>query len=62
MSKKTVRDPLEEIEIQNPLKDHEIHHNDIHIIIKKGEPVPVPRLFLPNLVTEGVIKTIPKEG
>jgi len=59
---KTKKDMNEEIEIKNPLKDHEIHHNDIHIIIKKGEPVPVPRLFLPNLVTEGVIKSIQKEG
>jgi hypothetical protein len=59
---KTKKDPLEKTEIKEPLKDHEIHHNDFHIIIKKGELVSVPRLFLPNLVTEGVIKTIPKEG
>ena len=51
-----------DFEIESPLKDHEIHHNEHHIIIKEGEPVTVPRVFLKNLVTEKVIKSLPKEG
>ena len=57
-------DPMEEIEII-PLRDFPsgIHWNHIHIVnIKEGQPVAIPRMFLPNMVTEGVIKSIPKEG
>ena len=48
-----------------PLRDFPsgIHHNAIHIDnIKEGVPVTIPRMFLSNMVTEGVIKSIPKEG
>ena len=63
-STKTAKDPKEKIEI-TPLRDFPsgIHHNEIHIDnIKEGVPVTIPRMFLSNMVTEGVIKSIPKEG
>lgn len=43
-----------------PEKDFLIHHNQFHIEIKEGLPVSIPRKFLQNMVTEGVIKDIPK--
>jgi hypothetical protein len=46
-----------------PLKDFPqgIHQNQIHIDeIKEGVPVSIPQKFLQNMVTEGVIKEIPK--
>lgn len=39
-------------------KDHRIVHNGIDINIKEGdelEPLGIPKLFWPNLKTEGVI-------
>lgn len=60
-SKKVLMDHLKGVEIM-PLKNHEIHHNKYDIIIEEGVPVAIPRIFLPNMVTEGVIKEIPKEG
>jgi hypothetical protein len=52
----------EDVEIK-PLKDFPqgIHQNNVHIDnIKKGEKVTIPRQFLQNMVTEGVIDKIPK--
>jgi hypothetical protein len=43
-----------------PLKDFLIHHNQFHIEIKEGVPVSIPQKFLQNMVTENVIKEIPK--
>ena len=45
-----------------PLRDFPqgIHQNEINIDIKEGVPVTIPRRFLQNLVTEKVIKNIPK--
>ena len=46
-----------------PLRDFPqgIHQNEINIDnIKEGVPVTIPRRFLRNLVTEKVIKNIPK--
>ena len=54
------KEQSEGVEI-TPLRDFPsgIHHNEIHIDnIKEGEPVTIPRMFLPNMVTEGVIKSI----
>lgn len=59
--KKKVVDFTDKFEIEKPLKDHEIHFNECHIFIKEGEPVTVPRLFAQNMVTEGVIKELPKK-
>ena len=37
-------------------KDFEIHHNDYHRVIKKGEDISdVPNKFHENLKTEGVV-------
>jgi len=57
-----VKELSEDVEI-TPLKDFPpgIHQNEIHIDnIKEGEPVTIPRQFLRNMVTEKVIKEIPK--
>ena len=46
-----------------PLRDFPqgIHQNEVNIDnIKEGIPVTIPRRFLRNLVTEKVIKNIPK--
>ena len=59
---KKVLDLTDTFEIKNPLKDHEIHWNEYHKIIKEGESVTVARLFAQNMVTEGVIKELPKKG
>ena len=59
--KKNTVDPMSDVEIM-PLKNHEIHWNHIDIIIKEGDLVAIPRLFLQNMVTEGVIKSLLKEG
>lgn len=40
----------------NPLKDHVINFNNVKIEIKKGESIEVPKMFIPNLKTEKVIK------
>lgn len=40
----------------NPLKDFEVNCNEFHYKIKKGEKTKVHKMFLQNLVTEGVIK------
>ena len=54
----------EEEEVEKPMpskklniakKDFVIHHNDVHIEIKKGDVIECPEKFLPNLKTEGVI-------
>lgn len=58
MSDKTLKDLLKGVEI-DPLKNHEIHHNQHHIIIEKGVKVTVPEKFLQTLVTEKVINKIP---
>ena len=52
-------DMLEEVEIM-PLSDFRITHNEYDIIIKEGVSVPIPRLFLQNMVTEKVIDKIPE--
>lgn len=54
---------LQDVEI-TPLKDFPsgIHHNQYNFDIKEGVSVTIPRMFLPNMVTEGVIKELPKEG
>jgi len=40
----------------SPLKDFVIHTHEVHIEIKKGEKLEVPKMFLQNLKTEKVIK------
>ena len=59
--KETLGNILKMVEII-PLKDFPsgIHQNQWHFEIKEGVPVTIPRHFLPNMVTEGVIKEIPK--
>lgn len=52
-------DKYEEVEIK-PKKDFRITHNQFDIVIKEGVSVPVPRIFLQNLVTEKVIDKLPK--
>jgi len=37
------------------LKDWEIHHNEYHLIIKKGAEVKVPKMFIETLKVENVI-------
>ncbi len=38
------------------VKDFELHHNDFHRVIKKGDFLSdIPKEFLENLKTEGVI-------
>lgn len=37
------------------LKDWEIHHNEYHLIIKKGEEIKVPKMFIETLKVEKVI-------
>jgi len=37
------------------LKDWEIHFNELHLIIKKGEEVKVPKMFIETLKVEQVI-------
>lgn len=59
--KKEETTKVEEVKIV-PLKNFTITHNDYHIELKEGVSVPVPRLFLQNMVTEGVIKELPKKG
>lgn len=49
----------DEVEIM-PNRDFRITHNQYDIIIEKGVPVTIPRLFLQNMVTEKVIEKIPK--
>ena len=56
---RSLKDLLQMVEIK-PLKDHKITHNQWDIELKEGVSVPVPRIFLQNMVTEGVIKEIPK--
>ena len=58
---KIVVDFKDTFEIEKPLKSQEIHWNQYHKIIKKGEKVTVARYFAPNLVTLGVIKELPKK-
>ena len=36
-------------------KDWQIHHNDFHIVIKKGDGIKVPKQFIETLKTEKVI-------
>ena len=37
-------------------KDFVIHHNEFHLVIKKGDDLKdVPKIYLPNLKTEGVL-------
>jgi len=36
-------------------KNHEIHFNEHHIVIKKGEEVKVPKMFIETLKVEQVI-------
>lgn len=62
MSKKEVAQPTEEMQIAGRIgkakKDFEIHRNDDHIIIKKGDEISekkVPKIYWANLKTEGVI-------
>ncbi len=38
------------------LRDFHIKHNEHDIEIKKGDVVNVPKMFIPNLITEKVIK------
>lgn len=47
--------PIQKVQKLIAKKDFVIHHNEIHIEIKKGDAVSVPEKFLPNLKTEGVI-------
>jgi hypothetical protein len=54
MKKKLSEDKPLEVEVL-PLKDHTIHQNKVHIEFKKGERQMVPKMFIPNLKTEGVI-------
>ena len=64
MEKKSVKDITGAVEI-TPLRDFPqgIHQNEIHIDnIKEGVSVSIPRKFLQNMLTEGVIKSLPKEG
>lgn len=56
---KSLKDILKMVEII-PEKNHHIVHNQWNIELKEGVPVPIPRMFLKNMVTEGVIKKIPK--
>ena len=39
-----------------PLKDFHISHNGVDIVIKEGERIEVPKLYIQNLKTEKVIK------
>ena len=55
---KSLKDILKVVEII-PEKDFHITHNKWDIVLKEGEPVPIPQMFLQNMVTEGVIKKIP---
>jgi hypothetical protein len=55
---KSLKDVLQMVEI-TPEKDFHIVHNQWNIELKEGVPVPIPRIFLKNMVTEGVIKKIP---
>ena len=61
MSTKKVKDLLNLVEI-DPLKDFRITHNEYDIVIKEGETASIPQKFLQNMLTEGVIKKLPKEG
>lgn len=60
---KSLKEVLQMVEI-TPEKDFPqgIHQNQWHFDIKEGVPVAIPRHFLPNMVTEGIIKKLPKEG
>lgn len=59
-SKETMKDVYKMVKIEKPLKDFHIVHNQWDIQIIEGEPAEVPKKFLQNLQTEGVIKSIPK--
>lgn len=60
---KPLKDILKMVEI-TPLKDfpNGINHNQWSFEIKEGVPVTIPRKFLQNMVTEGIIAKLPKEG
>jgi hypothetical protein len=47
-----------------PLRDFPqgIHQNEIHIEIREGVPVSIPRRFLKNMLTEKIIAKLPNEG
>lgn len=47
--------PSKEVEVK-PLKDFIIKHNDFYFELIKGEKISIPKMFIPNLKTEKVIK------
>lgn len=58
-SEKPLKDLLGMVEII-PEKNFHIVCNQWDIHITEGVSVPIPQRFLKNMVTEGVIKKIPK--
>ena len=42
-------------ETVTPKKDHVIHQNEFHYVLKKGEPIKVNKRFIEALKTEKVI-------
>jgi len=58
MARKEKEDAIEETVAVSGVakKDFVIHHNEVHIEIKKGEKLPdIPEMYKENLKTEGVI-------